>query len=167
MPTGPCTAVYIVVFSYTPMRKLYLGLEVQCSVCTQRSWHALDSASYEVQCPRCLSRFKLPIHNPAGELKWSYKNLVYSPHPPTTTARRPNLSGPIRVSGPFAAQKRGGGAYSVLLTASFLCSHHHPATTTVLSFVAKGKDGKDLEADFMDVLSECRLFGAADGMGVR
>ena len=23
--------------------------------------------------------------------------LVHSPHPPTTTARRPNLSGPIRV----------------------------------------------------------------------
>ncbi len=134
---------------YTDAKIFTLGLEVQCSVCTQRSWHALDSASYEVQCPRCLSRFKLPIHNPAGELKWSYKNLGPFTTPPDDDSSPFELEWAYKSLGPFAAQKRGGGAYSVLLTASFLCSYHHPATTTVLSFVAKGKDGKDLEADFM------------------
>ena len=134
---------------YTDAKIFTLGLEVQCSVCTQRSWHALDSASYEVQCPRCLSRFKLPIHNPAGELKWSYKNLGPFTTPADDDSSPSELEWAYKSLGPFAAQKRGGGAYSVLLTASFLCSYHHPATTTVLSFVAKGKDGKDLEADFM------------------
>jgi hypothetical protein len=131
---------------YTDAKIFTLGIEVQCAVCTQRSWHALDSADYEVQCPKCLSRFKLPLHNPAGELKWSYKNLGPFTAPPDED---PELQWGYKSVGPFAAEKRGGGAYSVLLAVNFLCSYQHPTTTTVLSFTAKGADGKDLEADFM------------------
>jgi hypothetical protein len=130
-------------------------LEVQCSVCTQRSWHAIDSANYDIQCPKCLSHFKLPIHNPAGELKWAYKNLGPFTSPPdddakeATTDTSAEMPWAYKSLGPFSAPKRGGGAYSVLLTVNFLCDHHDPATTAVLSFDAKGKDGKALEADFM------------------
>ncbi len=151
--------VHRLVQKYTDARVFTLGLEVQCSVCTQRSWYALDSADYEVQCPKCLSCFKLPIHNPAGELKWAYKNLGPFTSPPDDDAKDDEkdagtgLSAEVQWAykslGPFAAPKRGGGAYSVLLAVSFLCGHHHPATTTVLSFNAKSKDGKPLEADFM------------------
>jgi hypothetical protein len=102
-----------------------LGIRVQCSVCEQRSWHPLDAMRSEIDCPICLSRFPLPIHDPRSELKWSYKSL-----------------------GPFALPKQGFGAYSVLLTVFFLSTHHNPATTPVLSFRAT-KGDKELEADFM------------------
>jgi hypothetical protein len=79
---------------------------------------------YELGCPICLSKFKLPTHNPR-DIKWSYKSL-----------------------GPFALPKQGYGAYSVLLAVHFLSSHHHPATTPVFSFHAN-RAGHEIEADFM------------------
>jgi hypothetical protein len=140
---------------YTHRRVFTLGIEVQCSVCTQRSWYALDAAGYEIQCPKCLSQFKLPIHNPSGELKWAYKNLGPFTSPPDDDEKEAGTSEAAEVEwayksfGPFAAPKRGGGAYGVLLAVDFLCNYHDPATTTVLSFNATGQDGKALEADFM------------------
>jgi hypothetical protein len=140
---------------YTDARIFTLGLEAQCPACTQRSWYALDSADYEIQCPKCLSEFKLPIHNPAGELKWAYKNLgPFTSQPDddekdTGASKAAEVEWAYKSLGPFAAPKRGGGAYSVLLAVNFLCNYHHPSTTTVLSFNAKGEHGKALEADFM------------------
>jgi hypothetical protein len=147
--------VHRLIERYTDAKIFTLGLEVLCPVCTQRSWYALDTADYEVQFPKCLSSFKLPIHNPSGELKWAYKNLGPFTSPPDGDEPEPDTSPPpetqwaYRSLGPFAAPKRGGGAYSVLLTVNFLAEYHHPATTTALSFTAKGHDGKALEADFM------------------
>jgi hypothetical protein len=109
---------------YTKSRIFNLGVQVQCSVCGQRSWHPVDSMKYELECSVCLSAFGIPIHNP-HEIKWSYKSL-----------------------GPFAIPKQGYGAYSVLLAVYFLSSHHHPATTPVLSFRVK-RAGQEIEADFM------------------
>ncbi len=140
---------------YTEAKIFTLGLEVLCPVCTQRSWYALDAADYEVQCPKCLSSFRLPIHNPSGELKWAYKSagpftsLPDGDDEATDASPNPEAQWAYRSLGPFAAPKRGGGAYSVLLTVNFLSDYHRPATTTALSFTAKGHDEKALEADFM------------------
>ena len=111
--------------NYTKAKIFNLGIRVQCNVCEQRSWHPLESMRPEIECPICLSRFPLPIHDPRNELKWSYKSL-----------------------GPFALPKQGFGAYSVLLTVLFLATHQDPATTPVLSFRAT-QNTKELEADFM------------------
>jgi hypothetical protein len=109
---------------YTHTRIFNLGARVQCLVCGQHSWHPVDRMDYELECPICLSTFKLPTHNPR-DIKWSYKSL-----------------------GPFALPKQGYGAYSVLLAVHFLSSHHHPATTPVFSFHAD-RAGREIEADFM------------------
>jgi hypothetical protein len=111
--------------NYTKAKLFNLGIRVQCSVCEQRAWHPLEVMRSEIECPICLSRFPLPIHDPRNALKWSYKSL-----------------------GPFALPKQGFGAYSVLLTVLFLSTHQHPATTSVLSFRAL-QNNKELEADFM------------------
>src|SRR5262249_23931608 len=102
----------------------------------------------------CLSRFKLPIQKPGGELKWAYKNLGPFASPPNdekdaATNQQTEVEWAYKSLGPFAAPTRGGGAYSVLLTVNFLCNYNHPAKTTVLSYNATGQDGKALEADFM------------------
>jgi hypothetical protein len=145
--------VHRLVERYTDAKIFTLGLVMLCPLCTQRSWYPLDMADYEVQCPKCLSSFKLPIHNPSGELKWAYRNLgpfTSSPDPDEPdTSSPPEAQWAYQSLGPFAAPKRGGGAYSVLLTVNFLAQYHHSATTTALSFTAKGHDGKALEADFM------------------
>lgn len=117
--------VRTIVENYTKAKIFNLGIRVQCSVCDQRSWHPLEAVRPEIQCPICLSQFRLPTHDPRNEIKWSYKSL-----------------------GPFALPKQGFGAYSVLLTVLFLTTHQHPATTPVFSFRATKKD-KELEADFM------------------
>jgi len=176
---GPISAdVHRLIERYMDAKVFTLGLVVLCPVCTQRSWYPLDVVDYEVQCPKCLSSLKLPIHNPSGELKWAYKNLGPFTSPPDIDEPEPGTSSPPETEwayqslGPFAAPKRGGGAYSVLLTVNFLAGYHHSATTTALSFTAKGHDGKALEADFMMfyrnadfwerriewVFGECRTF---------
>ena len=66
-----------------------------------------------MQCPICLSHFRLPTKNPRNEIKWSYKSL-----------------------GPFALPKQAFGAYSVLLTVLFLTTYQRPATTPIFSFRA-------------------------------
>jgi hypothetical protein len=136
---------------YTDAKIFTLGIEVQCPVCTQHSWHAADAIRYDIQCQRCLSQSSLPIHDPRTGLKWAYK-----------------------AHGPFAAPKRGGGSYSALLSVDFLSSFHHPATSTCLSFTAKSSSGRGIEADFMMfyrgsafweseiewIFGECKTFNA-------
>ena len=151
----PVGDVHAFVRQYTDAKIFTLGLVVQCSVCTQRSWYALDVADYEVQCPKCLSKFNLPIHNPSGELKWAYRNLGPFSSPPddgeesSEADRTAEVEWGYKTLGPFAAPKRGGGAYSVLLTVNFLCNFNSPSTTAVLSFNAKGGGSQALETDFM------------------
>jgi len=143
-------AVHWRVKQYTDAKVFTLGLEVQCAVCTQRSWYPLNGADYDVQCPKCLSKFPLPQHNPSGELKWAYKNIGPFASPPDADGDdTPEVQWAYKSTGPFAAPKRGGGAYSVLLVVSFLHRWLNPTTTTTLSFKAKREDGKALEADFM------------------
>jgi hypothetical protein len=99
-----------------------LGLEIQCSVCQQRSLHSLDALDYEITCEKCLSKFRIPTHTP-HELKWAY-----------------------RAHGTFSLRNAAYGAYSVLLSLRFFATVLRGATTPILSFKAK-KNDQSLEAD--------------------
>ncbi|MEW8064385.1 MAG: hypothetical protein AB2797_14810 [Candidatus Thiodiazotropha sp.] len=101
-----------------------LGTELQCDVCSRRSWHPIDSLNYTIKCPHCLNTFEVPSHNPES-IKWSYKTI-----------------------GPFSAAGKAAGSYAVLLTAKFFNRNTgiNNATTTALSFEAEIGD-KKLEAD--------------------
>ena len=106
----------------TDVRMFRLGLEVQCPVCTQRSWYSLEDIDYRLQCMKCLERFDVPSHTP-DNLAWSYRSF-----------------------GPFSLPAYGQGAYPVLLTYYFFSSKLDGATTPIMSFNAeKGK--KKLEVD--------------------
>ena len=100
-----------------------LGLEVQCPVCTQRSWYSVKGADYELQCSSCLTRFSLP--HASKEIKWSYRPL-----------------------GPFSLPNHAQGAYTVLLTLRFFSGFSllKGATTPLMSFTAE-KDRIEMEAD--------------------
>ena len=147
--------IHDLVERYTDAKIFSLGVEVQCSVCTQRSWHSVDSLEYEILCPKCLSKFKLPVHNPATELKWSYKSVGPFALPPEDDrnedgeAAGEKMEWSFRSLGPFASPNQASGAYCVLLSVSFLRDHYRAATTPVLSFTAEANGGKKLEADFM------------------
>lgn len=101
-----------------------LGTELQCDVCSRRSWHPIDSLNYTIKCLHCLNTFEVPSHDP-DSIKWSYKTI-----------------------GPFSAAGKAAGSYAVLLTAGFfnddIAINH--ATTTILSFEAE-KGDKKFEAD--------------------
>ena len=58
----------------TDKRMFRLGLEVQCLVCTQRSWYSLEDLGYRLQCMKCLERFDVPSHSP-DDLAWSYRSF--------------------------------------------------------------------------------------------
>ena len=111
-----------------------LGLEVQCPVCTQRSWYSVKGADYDLQCSSCLTRFSLP---PASkEIKWSYRSL-----------------------GPFSLPNHAQGAYTVLLTLRFFSNPSliNGVTTPMMSFTAE-KDGmKPLEADLALFFQESKF----------
>lgn len=59
---------------FTRVGMFQLGMEFQCPVCTQRSWYSIKEADYELQCLKCLERFKIPTHS-TREIKWSYRSL--------------------------------------------------------------------------------------------
>jgi hypothetical protein len=133
-----------------------LGLEVQCPICTQRSWYSIKDADYEVQCQRCLERFAVPSHCPK-DMKWSYRTI-----------------------GPFSLPGKSYGVYSVLLTLRFFSSLLHEPTTPILSFNAE-KAGEKMEADlglFLKemrfgrstielVFAECKTYGRFEPMDIR
>ena len=106
----------------TDKRMFRLGLEVQCPVCTQRSWYSLEDLGYRLQCMKCLERFDVPSHSP-DDLAWSYRSF-----------------------GPFSLPAYAQGAYSVLLTFYFFSRKLEGATTPIMSFNAT-KGQVQLEAD--------------------
>src|SRR5262249_14204744 len=102
-----------------------LGLRIQCSCCSRRSWFALADVGDTFRCPRCLSVF--PAVGNLDAAVWSY-----------------------RTAGPFSVPNYADGAYAVLLAVDFFNEHRLPTlrTTSVLSFVADAPNRKNLEADF-------------------
>ena len=111
-----------------------LGIEIQCPICTEHSWHSVKAANYELQCPTCLALFPFP--HASKEVNWSYRTL-----------------------GPFSLPKHAHGAYTVLLTLRFFSDFSllNGTTTPLLSFTAK-KDGmKLLEADLAMFFQESKF----------
>lgn len=106
----------------TEQNVVRLGLEIQCPVCQQRSWHSLDSLDYVVTCEKCLTEFAVPTYKP-DDFKWAYRG-----------------------HGTFSLPMSAYGAYSVLLTLRFFSRVLNGATTPIMSFTAK-KGKLVLEAD--------------------
>jgi hypothetical protein len=111
---------------------LRLGMEVQCPICTQHSWYSVTQSDYELLCPKCNERFRLPAHHPK-EIQWSYRTV-----------------------GPFSLPGRAYGVYAVLLAHRFFSVLLHLPTTPFLSFPAEKGDEK-IEADLALFLKETRL----------
>ena len=99
----------------TELKVFRLGVELQCPVCQQHSWHSLSDFDYEVECPTCLKISVIPSHSP-DDLKWSYRSY-----------------------GSFSLPKQAYGVYTVLLTLHFFDRILDGATTPLVSFMAKKK----------------------------
>jgi hypothetical protein len=115
----------------TDTQMFRLGLEVQCAICTQRSWYSIKDADYEVQCQKCLEKFT--------SLNISKRHQMV-----------------LRTIGPFSLPGRSYGVYSVLLTLRFFSGLLHMPTSPILSFCAQ-KGGAELEADLGLFLQETRF----------
>jgi hypothetical protein len=99
-----------------------LGIEVQCPICTQRSWYSVTESDYRLQCRKCNEHFDLPTFSPK-EIKWSYRTV-----------------------GPFSLPGRAYGVYTVLLTYRFFSMLLHEPATAIMSFGAE-KASVQIEAD--------------------
>lgn len=106
----------------TELKIFRLGVDIQCPVCQQHSWHTLSEFDYETKCPICLNQSDIPSHSP-DDIKWSYRSF-----------------------GSFSLPKRAFGVYTVLLTFHFFSRTLDGATTPLMSFEAK-KNNIEIEAD--------------------
>jgi len=111
-----------VIQSLTDRNIIRLGVNIQCPVCQQHSWHSVSALDYQVSCEKCLHEFRIPSHSP-DDLQWAY-----------------------RAFGPFSLPKGAYGVYPVLLTLRFFAQVLDGATTPIMSFEAKGH-GYKVEAD--------------------
>lgn len=99
-----------------------LGLEIQCKICKQNSWFSITEFDYNLTCPKCLNKFKIPSES-VSLLKWSY-----------------------RLIGPFSLPHRSYGIYTVLLSFRFFSWVLDGLTTPLFSFNASNLN-KEIEAD--------------------
>lgn len=106
----------------TELKIFRLGVEIQCPICQQHSWHTLTGFDYETKCPICLNQSGIPSHSP-DDIKWSYRSF-----------------------GSFSLPKQAFGVYTVLLTYYFFARTLDGATTPIMSFLAK-KNNIEIEAD--------------------
>lgn len=111
---------------------LRMGIEVQCPICTQRTWYSVTEAHYQLQCRKCNDEFELPSYSPK-EIEWSYRTV-----------------------GPFSLPGRAYGVYAVLLTYRFFAQLLDDPTTALLSFEAE-KGTLKIEADLGLLLKEMRF----------
>ena len=111
-----------------------LGIEIQCPICTEHSWHSVKAADYELQCPTCLALFPFP--HASKKVNWSYRTL-----------------------GPFSLPKHAHGAYTVLLTLRFFSDFSllNGTTTPLMSFTAKKDGTKPLEVDLAMFFQESKF----------
>ena len=106
----------------TELKLFRIGVDIQCSICQQHSWHSISKFDYEIKCPICLNNFDIHSQLP-DEIKWSYRSF-----------------------GPFSLPKQAFGVYTVLLTYYFFARTLDGSTTPILSFIANKKN-IEIEAD--------------------
>jgi len=100
----------------TELKIFRIGVDIQCPICQQHSWHSLSEFDYEIKCPICLNKSDIHSQLP-DDIKWSYRSF-----------------------GPFSLPKQAFGVYTVLLTYYFFARTLDGATTPILSFVANKKN---------------------------
>ena len=101
---------------------LQLGIRLVCSQCQQKGWFSLARLDYELTCPNCLASIQVTSKTPE-QSDWAYRCI-----------------------GPFSLPGRSFGAYTVLLTTSFLSKEMDASTTPIMSFEAS-KGTVNIEAD--------------------
>jgi hypothetical protein len=106
----------------TELKIFRIGVDIQCPICQQHSWHSLSEFDYETKCPICLNQSDIHSHLP-DDIKWSYCSF-----------------------GPFSLPKQAFGVYTVLLTYYFFARTLDGATTPLMSFIAN-KNTIEIEAD--------------------
>jgi hypothetical protein len=140
---------------FTNANVLLLGLETQCTNCTNRNWDAVDRLGYTLTCKRCLKPYPFPQGGSSNERIWTY-----------------------RVAGPFSVHDYAKGAYGAVLalqTLNELDSHFRSINfTTAVEIDMKGKK---MEADYIVfyqpdafenrydpvlILGEAKSFGQGD-----
>lgn len=99
-----------------------IGLKLQCSECSQKTWFDVNDLADTLKCERCLKDIAFPIAEPPHE--WYY-----------------------RVVGPFAVENFVEGSYTVAFALRFLIDGLHAQATWIPSFLLTSTD-KKLEADF-------------------
>jgi hypothetical protein len=122
-----------VIQALTDRNIIRLGINIQCPVCQQHSWHSISALDYQTLCEKCLHEFRIPSHSP-DDLQWSY-----------------------RAFGPFSLPQSAYGVYPVLLTLRFFSHVLDGSTTPIMSFIAKGH-GHEIEAD-LGLFFQKMLFG--------
>lgn len=119
-----------------------LGLTIQCPICQKNSWYQLPALDDKLECPKCLSGFSAVGHVDGG--KWQFKT-----------------------SGPLSIPNYAEGGLSVLLGINFLqhrLDGYSSKLTRCVSFEAKDKNGKKLEADFGMLWNQSNARGKYDGI---
>jgi hypothetical protein len=106
----------------TELNILRIGVELQCPICSQRSWYSISEADYEIQCLKCLDRFSFPSAS-TRDIKWAYRTF-----------------------GSFSLPSQAYGIYTVLLAFRFFSVIMDASTTPIMSFTAK-KGDIEIEAD--------------------
>lgn len=128
---------------------IQVGLRLQCDICRQHNWYALDDLGPVLRCQRCLQEFQFPAAHPPPK-GWYYK-----------------------ATGPFSVSNYAGGSYCVALALRFLSELIGAECTWIPSFSLKEKGKCDLEADFgmfcrlgrsqeeeaLPVFGECKTYG--------
>jgi hypothetical protein len=105
-------------------RVLRIGLRLQCTTCSQFSWHSLETLAERLRCERCLREFPFPASHPPKESDWCY-----------------------RTQGPFSVGDFAQGGYTVALALRFLAVTLHAEASWVPSL--KFLEGAtELEFDF-------------------
>lgn len=98
-----------------------LGIKIQCPTCRRHSFYSIKNSIYELECPKCLEKFRIPSYSPSKNIIWSY-----------------------RTYGTFSVPDQSAGAFSVLLTYRFFSQLLHASTTPIMSFEDVNKS---IEAD--------------------
>ncbi len=116
----------------TELKIFRIGVDIQCPICQQHSWHSLSEFDYETKCPICLNQSDIHAHLP-DDIKWSYRSF-----------------------GPFSISKQAFGVYTVLLTYYFFARTLDGATTPLMSFNAN-KNNIEIEADLALFFQESKF----------
>ncbi len=104
---------------------LKLGMALNCSKCSHKSWFSLEDLSSEMPCPRCFGEFPFPAGSPPSRDAWAY-----------------------RVIGPFATAGFAQGAYCVASSLHFLANKIAFQSSWLPSFEMVKGGIRELEADF-------------------